>query len=220
MSIRKLIKDGLIMRRSITIHSRARARRHLEAVRKGRHTGFGKRKGTREARMPTKVLWVRRQRVLRRLLRKYRQAKKLDKHQYHEFYLGAKGNLYRNKKVLIEAIHTNKADKAKSDKLQDQQEARRQKNLDKRKKKADAAAAKKSNDAPAKDTTAAKPAKKEAAKAKVPTPAPAPAAKAPAKTSAPAPAPATTAPAKGAAKPTTPPATTTKAPATSGKNKK
>lgn len=35
MSIRKLIKDGLIMRRSTTIHSRARARRFNEAVRKG-----------------------------------------------------------------------------------------------------------------------------------------------------------------------------------------
>ena len=26
----------------------------------GRHTGTGKRRGTREARMPTKVLWIRR----------------------------------------------------------------------------------------------------------------------------------------------------------------
>lgn len=60
MSIRKLIKDGLIMRRLRTIHSRARARRFLEAKRRGRHTGTGKRRGTREARMPTKVLWIRR----------------------------------------------------------------------------------------------------------------------------------------------------------------
>ena len=60
MSIRKLIKDGLIMRRSTTIHSRARARRFNEAVRKGRHTGEGKRRGTLKARMPGKVLWIRR----------------------------------------------------------------------------------------------------------------------------------------------------------------
>ena len=34
-SIRKLIKDGLVMKRSTVIHSRARARRHLDAKKKG-----------------------------------------------------------------------------------------------------------------------------------------------------------------------------------------
>ena len=67
------------MRRQVHMHSRSRCKRYLEAKRKGRHTGHGKRKGTKDARMPQKVLWMRRQRVLRRLLRKYRDAKKITK---------------------------------------------------------------------------------------------------------------------------------------------
>jgi len=42
------------------MHSRSRVKRIHEAKRKGRHTGAGKRKGTRNARMPAKVLWMRR----------------------------------------------------------------------------------------------------------------------------------------------------------------
>eukprot|EP00494_Astrolonche_serrata_P011249 UN11327 len=74
-------------------------------------TDMGKRKGAKNARMPAKVQWMRRQRVLRRLLRKYRQAKKITSDIYHHFYLAAKGNQFKNKSVLIESIHKMKTRK-------------------------------------------------------------------------------------------------------------
>merc|ERR1712186_217971 len=120
-------KDGLIIRKAVQMHSRSRVRKNLDAKRKGRHTGTGKRRGTREARMPTKVLWMRRSRVLRRLLKKYREAKKIDKKQYHKFYLKCKGNVYKNKRVLIEFIHKDKAEYTKKKALQEQQEAKKAK---------------------------------------------------------------------------------------------
>lgn len=115
------------MKKPNKIHSRWRVRKNMEAKRKGRHTGAGKRKGTREARMPSKVLWMRRQRVLRRLLKKYREQKKIDRHQYRKFYLRAKGNVYKNKKVLIENIHKDKTEYVKAKLLKEQSEARKMK---------------------------------------------------------------------------------------------
>lgn len=135
--VRKLIKDGLVMKRKQKVHSRARARKHLAAKRLGRHTGPGKRRGTRESRMPTKILWIRRQRVLRRLLKKYRSSKKIDRTIYHKFYLASKGNQFKNKTVLVEAIFKEKSKKIEAEKLEAQQEARRQKNLEKRRKRAE-----------------------------------------------------------------------------------
>lgn len=39
--IRKLVKDGLIIKKPVTVHSRARCRKNTLARRKGRHMGVG-----------------------------------------------------------------------------------------------------------------------------------------------------------------------------------
>ncbi|KAJ4312069.1 60S ribosomal protein L19B [Neodidymelliopsis sp. IMI 364377] len=126
-TIRKLVQDGLIIRKPVTMHSRARARELTAARRIGRHRGFGKRKGTADARMPSQILWMRRLRVLRRLLVKYRAAGKIDKHLYHELYHLSKGNTFKHKRALVEHIHKAKAEKARDRAIKEEMDAKRAK---------------------------------------------------------------------------------------------
>ena len=94
---------------------------------------------------------MRRLRVLRRLLVKYRASGKIDKHLYHELYHLSKGNTFKHKRALVEhvsqgsiscdycykviiadtqslQIHKAKAEKQRERVLREQMEVKRQKN--------------------------------------------------------------------------------------------
>jgi len=124
--IRKLVRDGFIIKKPRKVHSRYRARRRALEKAKGRHLGPGKRKGTANARNPVKILWMKRQRAIRRLLRRYRESGKIERRMYHRLYLKAKGNAFKNRANLIENIDNELQEKRRNATLLEQYKARRE----------------------------------------------------------------------------------------------
>eukprot|EP00818_Percolomonas_sp_WS_P006024 CAMPEP_0117446878 /NCGR_PEP_ID=MMETSP0759-20121206/6576_1 /TAXON_ID=63605 /ORGANISM="Percolomonas cosmopolitus, Strain WS" /LENGTH=206 /DNA_ID=CAMNT_0005239175 /DNA_START=63 /DNA_END=683 /DNA_ORIENTATION=- len=122
-AIRKLIKEENIVKRQVVMRSRYRWRFVQKQKKMGRHSGTGMFRGTKEARNPAKEAWMARQRVLRRLLNKFRSAGKIDSHLYRTLYAKAKGNTFKNKRVLLEHIFKMKQEAERARKLEEQKKA-------------------------------------------------------------------------------------------------
>lgn len=128
-NIRKLLKDGFILKKNSKNHSKNSIRLRNESGNKGRHRGFGKREGTKNARYSYKRIWITRQRVLRNYLKKSRINSKIDNHLYRELYLKCKGNEFKNKRILIDYIQRSKIENKRKSILYEKFEKKRNKKI-------------------------------------------------------------------------------------------
>jgi len=131
--VRKLIRDGFIIKKPKKVHSRFRARRRAVEKKRGRHLGMGSRSGPADVRCNAKLLWMKRQRAMRRLLKRYFWSGKIDRAMYHRYYLRAKGNTFKNKANIIERIDKELAEKKRSAQLLEQYKVRREEALARKK---------------------------------------------------------------------------------------
>jgi large subunit ribosomal protein L19e len=94
--IRTLISSGTIARAPKKGISRGRARHVAAQKAKGRRKGQGSRKGTKNARKSGKDRWIQMIRPVRKRLKQLRDEGKITKGVYREYYLKAKGGVFRN----------------------------------------------------------------------------------------------------------------------------
>lgn len=122
-AVRKLIKEETIIKRQVTVRSRGRWRFIQSQKKIGRHSGPGTFKGAKGARKSPAEAWLVRQRVLRRVLLKFRLNGKINSHMYRKLYKQAKGNTFKNKRILLEHIFLMKSEADRARKLEEQQQA-------------------------------------------------------------------------------------------------
>lgn len=95
--VRTLIDSGAIAARQKKGVSRARAKYKQAQKRKGRRRGHGSRRGRKGARRPSKRAWIQVIRPIRRRLKELRDAGKIDAATYRDYYLKAKGGVFKSR---------------------------------------------------------------------------------------------------------------------------
>jgi large subunit ribosomal protein L19e len=104
--IRTAIESGTIRAKPQKGISRGRARYMAAQKSKGRRRGQGSRKGAQGARTPRKRRWIQTIRPIRVELAKLRDEGKITKKVYREFYMKAKGGMFKSRNNLLMHLKT------------------------------------------------------------------------------------------------------------------
>ncbi|MCE4614760.1 MAG: 50S ribosomal protein L19e [Desulfurococcales archaeon] len=94
--IRGLVRQGLVNVKPKKGNSHSGWLERREKRRKGHRRGYGKRKGTKGARLDSKEDWINRIRKMRRYLRYLRDKEVIDRKAYRRLYRLAKGGMFSN----------------------------------------------------------------------------------------------------------------------------
>ncbi|KAI4291567.1 large subunit ribosomal protein L19e [Pancytospora philotis] len=121
--VKALIEENLIIQKPDAHNSRAKARARVIAKKKGRHMGLGKRKGTKNARCSERSIWIKKIRSMRALLKEMKNNGELVGEEYRLVKQQAKGNLFKNKNVMVDVILKRKAEAERLKELEQQAKA-------------------------------------------------------------------------------------------------
>ena len=98
--IKALVSGGFIQKHSSVGVSRGRARERHAQRKKGRRRGSGSRKGTSNARLPRKQVWMTKIRSQRSFLKVLKETGNVSATAYRSLYLKAKGGFFRSKRHI------------------------------------------------------------------------------------------------------------------------
>jgi large subunit ribosomal protein L19e len=104
--IRTAIESGTIKALPKAGISKGRTRYNAAQRKKGRQRGPGSRKGRAGARTPTKRDWIQTIRPIRAELRDLRDSGKISRSVYREFYMKAKGGVFKSRAHLLTHLKT------------------------------------------------------------------------------------------------------------------
>ncbi len=106
--IRGLVGDKAIKGRQIKGTSKVRVRARKVQRRKGLQKGASTRKGTKNARVNSKQVWINKIRLQRTFIKLLKDKSVITKETYTMLYSKAKGNFFRSKRHLKTYLEDNK----------------------------------------------------------------------------------------------------------------